>query len=321
MEMTMTNLYKKSTSIMISAILIGVVFTTINMPSALASDLCGTTILVDTTLTHNQNCTDATGGITIGADGVDLDLAGFTIDCTESVVGTGYLGSCQGLGTVGVDTGGFNGVSVTNGTIDGFEIVVRIVGGSATVANMTITGPTSPGVGFNPRPASEGIFVSGVACIPGVDPITGLPTLNTAVNIQGSTIENHREGIEVHTSTCVNIHNNTIQNNNSDPVACFGIVAHDMDNSNIHHNLITMNGESLVGDAGVDLDSASQGNNIHQNQIIGNFGDGIDFSGDTGGNKVTKNTITGNSFTDVVEGGNAVQDNTYIKNTIGTTAY
>lgn len=299
------NVSKVSTAVFLSAILIG-----LTIPSASASHLCGTTILVDTALTHDELCTNVSGGITIGAPNVELDLDGFKISCTP--LAAGYLGSCQGLGTVGVDTGGNTGASVADGKIENFAFGVMIVGGSADLEDLVITGPPSPGLGINPRPAAQGVRISGVTC-PNV------------VEIEDSLIENHREGIAAFSSGCIDIEENTIQNNNSDPVPCFGILFSGVVNSNIEENLIQGNGEGftgMFGDAGIQLDSASTGNSIEENRVINNLGDGIKQFEPAGGNQIEENELTGNTGTDLIEfSSDGTADNTYEENTAGTTAF
>lgn len=297
---------QKRTSIItitiLSAIIIGITFVGANITPVFANDLCNTTVLVNTTLAHDENCT-AAGGITIGADNLELDLNGFSINCT----GAGYLGSCQGLGTIGVDTQGHNDASIVNGVINGFTIGVDINGGTAAVNNMLITGPVSPGAGANPRPASQAIFIQNVACP--AEP-------ETQVNVNHSELENHTEGIQANNASCLTIHQNNIHDNNSDPLVCRGIDGNNVDNSNIHHNTITANGENLAGDAGMQLDSGSTGNNIHNNSIDNNNGDGLVI--DAPGNDIKKNSMNGNTFGDYREiPVNGVVDNNLKKNNIG----
>jgi len=287
---------------------IGVTFSSVNIPSASAADvLCGATITVNTQLTHNLFCTDASGGLLIGANNVELDLDGWTIFCNEAVANTGYLGSCQGLNTIGVDTQGNSGVSIVNGVIDGFETGIDINGGTAAINNMLITGPVSPGVNSNPRPAAQAINIQNVAC-------PAIP--ETQVNVNHSELENHTEGIQANNASCLTIHHNNIHDNNSDPLVCRGIDGNNVDNSNIHHNTITANGENLAGDAGMQLDSGSTGNNIHNNSIDNNNGDGLVI--DAPGNDIKKNSMNGNTFGDYREiPVNGVVDNNLKKNNIG----
>lgn len=77
---------------------------------AAANDLCGTTITGDLRLDHDLVCT--ADGLTIGADGIDIDLNQHTI---------------AGSGTgVGIIVAGRTDVDIANGTITNFGVAVRI---------------------------------------------------------------------------------------------------------------------------------------------------------------------------------------------------
>ncbi len=84
---------------------------------------CGTTITVDTTLTHNLRC--SADGLFVAADGVTLDLSGHTV----SGAGVG-----SGITITGV------GVTVTNGVVAHFQqgIDVQRTGNQATLTRLTI---------------------------------------------------------------------------------------------------------------------------------------------------------------------------------------
>ena len=80
---------------------------------ASASDLCGTTIVTDLTLTHNLNCTGVTAGttgLTIGADDIVVDLNGFTITDDPAT-----------SGSRGIDIVSHTDIVIKNGAIIGFE--------------------------------------------------------------------------------------------------------------------------------------------------------------------------------------------------------
>ncbi len=302
----MTNKTKITSIILLSALLLGVTVTSMNIPSAFASDLCGTTIVVDTVLTHDQDCTDATGGITIGAIDVKLDLNGWDINCT----GAGYLGSCQGSGTRGVDQDGWTGMTVTGpGSINGFAFGVWVDATGVNVKDLFITGPLSPGVNANPRPAAQGIVVTGILCPDDFD---------TTVNIHGNEINNHREGIAMFGANCVNIHHNLVTENNSDPVECSGLLLVGSDNNKIHANDIFRNGENAGADGGL-LMYDSDNNKIFRNDVTGNFGAGISLRSGSVGNAVDHNQVTGNPLFggDLSELGSGV--NSYLKNCYDTT--
>jgi parallel beta-helix repeat protein len=94
-------------------------------PPAHALD-CGRTLTRDTTL--QSDVVSCPGdGLTIGANGVDLNLNGFTIDGT-------------GLGA-GVRNDGFDNVTIKNGTISDFDYGVQLNTGTL---NATVTGVTLP---------------------------------------------------------------------------------------------------------------------------------------------------------------------------------
>jgi len=74
-------------------------------PADAVTPSCGSVLVADTTFDSDLTCVGA--GVIIGADSIVVDLAGFKL---------------KGDGTgIGVDnTGGFDGVTITNGVIDKF---------------------------------------------------------------------------------------------------------------------------------------------------------------------------------------------------------
>jgi len=296
---------KITSTILLSALLLGVAVTSMNIQPAHAGQfLCGTTIVVDTVLLDDQNCTNITGGITIGANDIELDLDGFNINCT----GGGYLGSCQSTGAIGVNQDGWTGMTVAGpGAIDGFTFGVSVDATGANVKDLWITGPASPN--GNDRPQAQGILVTSIECPDDFD---------TTVNIHGNEIDNHREGVALFDANCVNIHHNEIHDNNSDPAQCSGILLVNSNNNKIQHNTIFNNGENLPNDAGIILFN-SDSNNIHQNDVSNNNGAGISLRGGSDLNKVDHNQATGNpNFGgDLVESG-AGANNSWTKNCFGT---
>jgi len=276
---------KISTTILLSSILIGITFTGANITPAFASVACGATITSNVKLTHDLNCTDGANGITVGADNVKIDLNGFDINCT----GAGYLGSCQGTGDSGIDTNGFSNITIKGpGTINGWTFGVLVDGGSnINVMNLFVTGPVSPGVNANPRPQAQGIRIQNTDC---PDP------LDTIVNIKGNDVTNHREGIALINADCVNVHRNSVSDNNSDPVECSGILLQNSDNNNIGHNDVSANGENLGQDGGIIVDFGSDNNNIQSNDVSGNFGSGISIRSGASNNQVVNNQVSGHTL-------------------------
>lgn len=94
-------------------------------PAALASDLCGTTILASLKLDHDLTCSG--NGLTVGVDGITIDLNGHTI--------TG-----PGSG-VGISVPNRTGVVIRGGTVRNFLSGVQLVNASANVVKeIRVTG-------------------------------------------------------------------------------------------------------------------------------------------------------------------------------------
>jgi len=303
----MTNKTKITSTILLSALLLGVTATSMNLPTAYGGGLaCGDVLIVDTVLTADLNCTNVTGGLTIGAIDVEVDLNGFDINCT----GTGYLGSCQSSGTIGVDQNGFTGMTVTGpGSINGFTFGVLVDATGANVTDLFITGPASPN--GNPRPVAQGVRVVSILCPDDFD---------TTVNIHGNEIDNHREGVALINANCVNVHHNVIHDNNSDPVECSGILLQGSSNNKIHANDIFNNGENLGSDAGIILDFSSDNNKIFRNDVTNNNGAGISIRSASTGNTVDHNQVSGHGlFGGDLSEISAPGVNSYLKNCYTTT--
>jgi len=87
------------------------------VPAAAADDLCGATIVANLTLDHDLTC--AGDGLTIGADGIRVDLNGHTITGSGSGVGIGVTGRTD--------------VSIVGGTVRNFEAGVRVIDSKSVV--------------------------------------------------------------------------------------------------------------------------------------------------------------------------------------------
>ncbi|MEP6602181.1 MAG: right-handed parallel beta-helix repeat-containing protein, partial [Nitrospirota bacterium] len=80
------------------------------VPTATANDLCGATILEDLKLDHDLTCTG--DGLIVGADGIKIDLNGY------SIAGSG--------GGVGIAVTGRADISIAGGTIRNFAVAMRV---------------------------------------------------------------------------------------------------------------------------------------------------------------------------------------------------
>lgn len=84
--------------------------------TATADDLCGATVVANLTLNHDLTC--AGNGLTVGADGIIIDLNGHTI-----------AGAGAGAG---ITAAGRTGVVITGGTIRNFLIGVQLAASTGT---------------------------------------------------------------------------------------------------------------------------------------------------------------------------------------------
>ena len=91
------------------AFVLACLMTSIVQP-AKANDLCGATILEDLKLDHDLTCTG--DGLIVGADGIKIDLNGYTI-----------AGSGSG---VGIAVTGRTDISIAGGTIRNFAAAMRV---------------------------------------------------------------------------------------------------------------------------------------------------------------------------------------------------
>src|SRR5512134_2871139 len=84
---------------------------TFAVPAMMSDDLCGATIVDDLELDHDLSCT--ANGLVAGADGINIDLNGYSI----SGSGTG----------IGIDVTGRNDVTISGGAIRDFTAGVRVL--------------------------------------------------------------------------------------------------------------------------------------------------------------------------------------------------
>jgi hypothetical protein len=104
------------------ALAIGVIVAAVG-PARASAIACGSTITASVRLTEDLNCTaDTTGsGITIGADGVTVNLNGYQI------LGPGDL-----AGTYGIADTGYSDVTIEYGAMSNFGTDVDLMGASGS---------------------------------------------------------------------------------------------------------------------------------------------------------------------------------------------
>jgi hypothetical protein len=244
-----------------------------------ANELCGQTITQSVTLTANQACTGQ--GLIVGADGITINLAGFTLS------GDG------GFDEHGVDLNGHTKVTIANGTIRGFfdgvvstvfpappqavklsRLVVRdnasvgtllfvdtlVVDRSSFINNGTGFMIPGPGLEFGCKRAkiASSTFVGnglhGLSAIEAshatISKVVAALNFASGINfdadesltIQSSTVaRNGSDGIAVHATAGLKITGNTIVGNGSDGVSFKSVGNGSLDVSNVAANLIAGN--------------------------------------------------------------------------------
>jgi large repetitive protein len=223
---------------------------------------CGQTITADTTL--DSDLTKCSGpGITIGADGITLDLNGHTID-----------GKGKGSGVNNV--AGHDGVTIEDGSIRNFMESVAIVGASDNhLRGLSLSDNRHVGIYVQDSSAIQ------IAQVSVVDiRFSGIFMWRSHdVRVEGSSSSGNGAGLVAQASDHLAIEANSFQGNSYE-----GIAHQESSDSHVAGNTVSHN-----GGAGIFLDAANT------NQVSGNFashnGDGIGVIGNA-------NTITGNHVAD-----------------------
>ena len=200
--------------------------------AASANGLCDTPITSNLTLTANLHCPDG-DGLVIGADGIKVDLGGFTVS------GEGMIG------TAGIRVHGFQHVTIMNGTVLGFDIGVVIETNpdtsrtaSAMVSNIHATGNLSYGFLTTSQP---GILPSTSTLINNIASYNGYVGIyfdkGTFTASRNNSYNNGREGIVAHGSS------GTLDRDRAFNNAFSGVSVRDADDvGTIHHGVLEANG-------------------------------------------------------------------------------
>jgi parallel beta-helix repeat protein len=241
-----------------------------------ATVVCGQVITQDTKVSNDLlNCPG--DGLVIGADNVKLDLRGHLIDGDELFSGT----------DAGIDnSGGFDNVQITRGTIQQFSQGVALVG--ATNNELTRLDVLENILGILLFEGSDDNLVRNNDVhdnrrVGGIllEDTTGNTVTHNEVFGNGSTGIGS-VSIAAFTSTLVEISHNLVHDN-----ARTGIWLNNSDDS-----VVTANTTELNGFDGIELGLGSTGNLVVGNEASLNGWDGIDV-GDAG-NTLTSNNADGN---------------------------
>lgn len=267
--------------------------TTLLTGTAMASHVnCGDVITADTTLDADVGPCSA-GGVVFGADFITLNLNGHRIFGTSAV-----------LDDAGVDTNGFSGVKVMNGTVSDFDagVVVRGVGSFGA----EVTGIRAENnIGGNTTDYGDGILVLDSATpkihdnvVVNNGPYDGIGLLGA---VEGGEVYdnevrdnvadfspgtfNQNDGIRVEASPVTpkpilnRVYNNVATGNGLDGIAVFQGVAHAV----VENNIASSNGRHTIPGASGHHTRQGDGirlftpavSTVQNNTVCDNGGNGI----------------------------------------------
>jgi parallel beta-helix repeat protein len=258
-------------------------------------------------------CAD-TSGLIVGSNHTSIDFNGHKIVCVgprEGLVG-GCHGDQGGSRTdpdpdIGIDTAGFSDVRVFSrvhrGTIDGFDIGLRVRGTSTDVLvqRLFVTSPSQ-----RDRPRTQGILVTDTRC--------GRGHIQLGGEHGGNEISNHASGIALENAACVDIVGNTVHENGSARVGGYGIFLRGSSRNLIRRNRVFRNGDAeVVPGGGISL--GGTGNAVTENWVNSNAGNsGISVRDGAAGNVIAANTMLFNFDFDAA--GFGAPDNHWAKSNI-----
>ena len=242
-----------------------------------------TTVQCGQTLTHSvklaNDLTDCpSNGLIIGADGITVDLNNHKID--------GVQADCGGeLVPVGIDNGGFDGVTIENGTVRQFDVGIKATDvNDSRVDHLTVRDNLSGGIDF------EGIFQSG-------HPPTGNrvdhndvsgdrcgSAINLFINGEGNRFDHNRvRDAQTGISVCCGpaTEPNVIEDNSVAHVGNFGILVFAAGVARVERNDLVDIGSGddgcapLINCIGINVGGDSSGTVIHDNTITRSWNAGI----------------------------------------------
>lgn len=225
-------------------------------PAAAQTPPCGATITADITLAADMTC--AGTALVIGADGITLDLGGYTL------TGAGVTGSA------GVANTGWRDGVITNGTIAGFFFGIHFEGAS----NNVIRGVTA-----------EGNVLSGMYLEEGSDD----NRIESSAVINNGTPVYRGNGITINSSDGNTVTRTLATGNQTQGIFVGGGAGTAASaNTRIRHNTSYGNVSNGIGILG------GSGHVVAENESTGNGGHGISFSSTPAAGRVTDSVIAGN---------------------------
>ena len=237
-------------------------------PAARATDLCGTTVIDDVTLSQDLVCSG--DGLIVGASGIRIDLNGFSI---------------QGSGTgAGVAVSGYDDVTIAGGAIRQFSVGIRVATSTELVIRQIEFIANAEGIDF--QAGSIHNTVKDSAFRLSSTRAIMLRSNSQENDIKANTFADNRIGILLFGGV-----DNSIKNNLIAGSSLAGIRVNVIATGNvIKDNIITSNAagvEFLVTPTG-----SAAGNELKGNTIAAN---GCGLKGPTAGNAVHDNSFESNT--------------------------
>jgi parallel beta-helix repeat protein len=252
--------------------------------AAVSDPLCGSVLTQSLKLTRNVDCGD--NGLKAGADGITIDLGGFTL------TGAGTLDS------IGVDADSHSGVTVKNGTISGFWVGVSSGANFAVAPKLKLSHLTSRDNATHGG-AVETTSVAMDHCSFVANAFDGL-LLTSAGGKVGTSLFTDSGGIGLIVS--------------GSHLALKQIIATVNFGGGIRYvtaSGLTVSASTIAGNTGYGvLFDGVDGNTLTKSTIVGNGQDGVQVIGQltSGGNVIDKNLIAGNGDgVDVIDGATGTQ--------------
>lgn len=270
-----------------------------------AADLCGATITQNLVLDHDLSC--SADGLTVGANGIKIDLNGHTVQ------GSGDLAS------LGIRVFERTGVQIEGpGEVTGFRTGVRIESSTdVSVNEVTLSAngastPSSPPFPFSPL--GDGVLV----------------TMSSGVWLADNLVfGNGDDGINVHRSTEVRVLENVVHNNRHDNIR-FDLADGNVVSENTAFADLPSPFFSSPTVCSIEL-FGSKNNRVVENHVIGTIiGIRLGLSGSVGptDNTISENVVEDSFSAPVAPGGapapgrgillagSSVTQNTYTENVI-----
>lgn len=291
-----------------------------------ANELCGQTITQSVTFAADQSCTGT--GLIVGADGITIDLAGFT------------LAGNQTSNHHGIELNGHSGTTIKNGTIRNFDIGIHYFStciDNITMSNLVVRDSIESGVSIasvSSWTIDHSAFLDNSSAGAGItmfcDSGTGTVTSSAFVGNDGNglgvatspgvtltvtKVLANRNGfigvaLSASSGTTMTVQSSTAAGNGADGIVVDDEFAHD-DVTKLTKNAVIGNhldgidlvgvpaaavsGNVIAGNGAIGIE-VSQSNGIlaTKNRVLGNTGDGITIDANSASALIKGNTVVGN---------------------------